>query len=268
MGEDRLFTISEFARLSGICRDNLIFYDRSGVLRPERIERNGYRYYGARQLGAAYLLTTLKEFGMPLKKIRAMTGERTPAKILKVFNERKAGIRREIDRLRQNLLMMEAYEKHIGEAGGVDENRVEVRTLPAESVFRGPVIRDFRREMLNEYIVEFYQYCEAKGVSFGFPLGREVSPAGFRAGEWLRTRRFYFRMPGRSQKKQGGLHVVGYARGDYYSAGHLYKRLKDFMAENRLELAGGAYEEYLLDEISTVDPDDYLMRLTIRVRRV
>lgn len=268
MKENRLFTISEFARLSGIRRANLIFYDRSGVLKPERIERNGYRYYGARQLGTAYLLMTLKEFGMPLKAIQAITRERTPERILAVFKERKAGIHREIERLRQNLLMMRAYERHIGEAGEVDENRLEIRTLPAEPVFPGPVNKASRDEAVSEHLVEFYEYCDAKGVSFGFPLGREVSLASLRRREWFRTRRFYFRMPQGARKKPAGLYAVGYARGDYYSAGHLYERLIGFIADNRLEIAGGAYEEYLLDEISMVDPDDYLMRLAIRVRRI
>lgn len=37
MSRDKLMTISEFGRLSGISRDNLIFYGRSGLLKPERV---------------------------------------------------------------------------------------------------------------------------------------------------------------------------------------------------------------------------------------
>ena len=42
---EKLLKISEFAVLSGISRQLLIYYDNQGILHPAQVDRaNGYRY--------------------------------------------------------------------------------------------------------------------------------------------------------------------------------------------------------------------------------
>ncbi|MCC8107561.1 MAG: MerR family transcriptional regulator [Planctomycetes bacterium] len=108
MDRSGLFTISEFARISGISRDNLIFYDRIGVLKPEKVDYNGYRYYSIRQIWLVYFVMMFKEFGMPLEKIKKISRDRTPERILQVFSNQKEVIGREIRKLQQRLLMIVA----------------------------------------------------------------------------------------------------------------------------------------------------------------
>ena len=50
MGQKKNLSILEYSRLTGIKRDNLRFYDRIGLLKPEIRGENGYRYYTRRQL--------------------------------------------------------------------------------------------------------------------------------------------------------------------------------------------------------------------------
>ena len=46
-------TVGEMAKLVGISRQTLIYYDREGVFRPSQVDPdNGYRYYTADQLEA------------------------------------------------------------------------------------------------------------------------------------------------------------------------------------------------------------------------
>lgn len=51
-----LFTTGEFAGLCNIRKDTLFYYDEIGLLKPEIIQDNGYRYYSANQL---FYLTSL-----------------------------------------------------------------------------------------------------------------------------------------------------------------------------------------------------------------
>ena len=41
----KLFTTGELASLCNIHRKTLLFYDRLGLIKPEFIDNNGYRYY-------------------------------------------------------------------------------------------------------------------------------------------------------------------------------------------------------------------------------
>src|SRR6478672_11689198 len=68
--DDRLLTIGEVARASGLSASALRFYDREGVLVPADVDAlTGYRRYAARQLRAARLVASLRRVGMPLAEV-------------------------------------------------------------------------------------------------------------------------------------------------------------------------------------------------------
>ena len=67
---DRLLTIGEVARASGLSASALRFYDREGVLVPADVDPwTGYRRYAAGQLRAARLVASLRRVGMPLAEV-------------------------------------------------------------------------------------------------------------------------------------------------------------------------------------------------------
>ncbi|MGC0378810.1 MerR family transcriptional regulator [Streptomyces sp. SAI-229] len=64
-------SIGEMARDSGLGVSTLRFYDRAGVLVPDRVDPvSGYRWYAPGQLEEARLLARLRRAGMPLADIR------------------------------------------------------------------------------------------------------------------------------------------------------------------------------------------------------
>lgn len=69
--------IGEFARLSRLSPKALETYDRAGVLEPARVdEAAGTRRYTHGQLERAYLVSSLRQVGIPLAEIRsALTDE-------------------------------------------------------------------------------------------------------------------------------------------------------------------------------------------------
>ena len=64
-----LFTSGEFARICGIRKDTLFYYDSIGLLPPEQVAPNGYRYYSTRQFYTYHIISTLKEAGASLEEI-------------------------------------------------------------------------------------------------------------------------------------------------------------------------------------------------------
>lgn len=265
MHNERLIPISEFARLTGMKRPNLIFYDDYGLLKPERVGANGYRYYGIRQFGTAYLIMTLKEFGMSLKEIKAIARDRTPESIAEVFMEQEKQIERQIDIYRQKLLMVRAYRDTLKQAAPPDEEAIVVKELPAEPLVYGPVIKDFDKGRSSEYYIDFVNAVSQQGLSFGFPLGSMVTKSSLLKNRWGKTSRLYYRAAASQSKRGTGLYAVGYSRGDFFDHEPLYQRMGSFISENGYVIAGNSYEDYLLDELSVTDPDEYLVRLSVRV---
>ena len=61
--------IKELEQASGIPRASIRFYEKEGLLEPERME-NGYREYSDRDLEALRKIVLLRALQVPLKDIR------------------------------------------------------------------------------------------------------------------------------------------------------------------------------------------------------
>ena len=73
---DRLLTIGEVARRSGLTASALRFYDREGGLVPADVDAlTGYRRYAVSQVRAARLLASLRRVGMPLAEVALVLDE-------------------------------------------------------------------------------------------------------------------------------------------------------------------------------------------------
>ena len=56
-----MLTIGEFSRLSHVSARMLRYYDAMGLLRPDRVGENGYRYYSESQLMDLVRIERLKK---------------------------------------------------------------------------------------------------------------------------------------------------------------------------------------------------------------
>ena len=69
--------IKELEQASGIPRASIRFYEKEGLLEPERME-NGYREYSDADLEALRKIVLLRTLQVPLKDIRALYWVKTP----------------------------------------------------------------------------------------------------------------------------------------------------------------------------------------------
>jgi DNA-binding transcriptional MerR regulator len=74
------YQIGEFAELGGVSAKTLRFYDDIGVLRPASVDpRTRYRRYLPQQLEELASILALKSLGVPLARLRDLTGKRASA---------------------------------------------------------------------------------------------------------------------------------------------------------------------------------------------
>jgi DNA-binding transcriptional MerR regulator len=69
-GGDRLKTVKEVSRLSGVSVRTLHHYDNIGLLKPTQVTEAGYRLYDDAAMERLYLILVFREFGLPLKEIK------------------------------------------------------------------------------------------------------------------------------------------------------------------------------------------------------
>lgn len=265
MNHNIYMTISEFAQHTGIKRDNLIFYDKMGLITPELRGENGYRYYTQRQLPTAFLVVSLRELGISIQTIKDYTQQRTPQKMIELFERQKEKIEIEMKTLHQLKGIMELYTDITTKALQEDSASIQIKQRQQEPVFFGPSL-DESQSFSEERMNDFYEYAAAHAMALTYPLGIVYSKESLRAGSIPFPEQFYFKVPqSNHQFKPAGTYVVGYLQGSYGQVGELYVRMLDFIEHNHLVICGSAYEEYPLSEFSVQKEDEYLIQVEIMI---
>lgn len=73
--DKQLYTTGQFANLCGVKKQTLFHYDDIDLLKPARVDDNGYRYYSHDQYQSFLLISCLKEAGMSLLDIKEYLNE-------------------------------------------------------------------------------------------------------------------------------------------------------------------------------------------------
>ena len=140
--EKHRFKTAEFAALCGVKKDTLLHYDHIGLLKPQWVGENGYRYYSARQIPTYDLIATLRRLGTPLAEIRSYLTRRSPEALMDLLREKEADWEAE----RRRLARMGAFLHNAKDKMALAQT---VRGRFGWRPFRRPTVRWWRRRILH-----------------------------------------------------------------------------------------------------------------------
>lgn len=102
------WTVSELADRAGISPRTLRHYDRIGLLPPDRVGANGYRYYGPVAVARLQRILLLRDGGMPLADIASTLGSaETPDTELAALRAHLAQLHTEQDAVARRIASVE-----------------------------------------------------------------------------------------------------------------------------------------------------------------
>lgn len=102
-----MLTIGDFSRLSRVTPRMLRHYDALGLLRPQAVGDNGYRYYRQDQLSDLVRIQWLKGYGFSLGEIGALLAL-DDARLARHLRQRRRGLYQELDRQQALIHQIEA----------------------------------------------------------------------------------------------------------------------------------------------------------------
>ena len=94
----RPVTISKLARTFGLARSTLLYYDRMGLLPPDRHSPAGYRLYGEDALARLKRIVELRAAGVPLATVKRVLETSTP--LAEALERQVAALNRQLGELR------------------------------------------------------------------------------------------------------------------------------------------------------------------------
>lgn len=120
-------TAGELARLAGTTKRTILWYDHLGILKPQEISSEGYRYYSESQVLEYQMILLLTTLGVTLQEIKSKND------LQSLFAEKKLSIKNQIDDLRFHLKNLDTYLTNLG------QNRTlikpEIKDLPPFEIY-------------------------------------------------------------------------------------------------------------------------------------
>ena len=260
-------TTGDFARLCGTTKHTLFHYDQMGIFSPAVKGENGYRYYTFPQMDVFYVISTLKELGMPLADIRAYLDRRSPEQLVALLERESVELEEKIRRLRQMRDLIRRKAELTRAAMAVEQEGMRVAECPQALLITTPCRPG---ENINLAFVAHMQYREARHIASPYPVGAIMSPewAGRDSTEGYCA--IYTQVDRRPRGvpvtvRPAGAYLTACHTGGYGTAYRTYRRMLSWAHERGMSLSGPFYEDALLDELSVDGHDNYVLQMSILI---
>jgi len=268
---EKYLTTGEFASLCGVKKDTIFYYDEIGILKPDSIAENGYRYYSIDQVMTFQIITTLKSVGMSLKEILNYSSRQNTKEFLDLLKEKRDALIETQKRLADTREFVDNTIGIIEASLPVNLGEVTLQQCVEEYmvIAETPSLDDMNDESYWLKIEELTDYCNHNKLGNVFPIGEIVLKKNFEQNVFRSD--YYCSKPVRkitgpnTWRKPAGTYAVLYHRGSYKTLIDAYKNMKDYIEKNNLKIIGDLYEQDQLYLFSKSNPNDYLMKISIAV---
>ena len=272
--EKHTFKTAEFAALCGVKKDTLLHYDHIDLLKPQRVGENGYRYYSARQLPTYDLIAALQRLGTPLAEIRDYLNRRSPEALLSLLEEKEAALDAERRRLEQMGRLLEDTVDKVRQAQSVRPGDFFLEEQPETlcAVVPAPKIHNetFDEAVYLLHVRQLLAWARANGIPSQAP-GDIICRETLERGEV--TEDFYYCPvpPGTTgwptRVRPAGTYAVLCHQGSYQSEYDASRALVRWVGAQGYRIAGDLYEEDLVNYSTSSDPEYYLMKISLNIRK-
>ncbi|MDO4488350.1 MAG: MerR family transcriptional regulator [Eubacteriales bacterium] len=262
-------SVSEFAKLNGISRQTLLFYDKLDLFKPEYIAENGYRYYTWEQSDILTAIQALKTAGLSLDEIMSYLKNRDSESSLEIYSKQIKKITEDIIQLKQIKESLESRTKILKRVKDIDTNRIHIESIDAICANKSADIPDNATNTQRYQIrAEHYKFRMDRQLMCGAAPSAAVSVEKPELEDGTTNYKYYFTPLDEGDKDvnviiPGGNFVVAYHCGPYYTSFKSYERIKRFAYEHKFILGEYGYEVSIVDEVTEADPEKWITQIAV-----
>ena len=259
-----LYTSGAFAKLTGVNKRTLHYYNDIGLFCPAVVGENGYHYYTCFQAAQLELILTLRNVGLSIEDIRSYMDGSPERSFAQILSEKKAYIDRSIEQLLEikGFLQRKSDQWELGMKA--EHGAVEEIYLPERQVLLSGAITGAYDEEDFAVASEFSLRLKKRfGLYDNF--GSRISVENIERRAWNQYDAFfaYGREGACDERLPAGTHLRAFCIGGWDQLRGVYERILNYAADRGLRLTGYAYEEGL-NEMSVRQREDYITMITVR----
>ncbi|MGO5268758.1 MerR family transcriptional regulator [Parafannyhessea umbonata] len=269
-----LYQIGEVSKIGGISQRTLRHYDELGLMQPDLVGNNGYRYYSLQTMLKIPVINYLKMMGLSLEEIASMMQHPSLGQARKFLSKHLAECDKQAQLLAEKREAIVEWSELVEEANMVLRVRpknVNVKYLPRQELlglqtrFSG----SFAESIVS---LEFASYVQdvdnaiAGPVILRFPSVEDAVAAAADGSEcdvWLLQKPIRPINPNDAFVCPEGMYLSTYHVGAFEELGEAYSRLTEFANDNGYKVAGPAIERFVSDYWTTYNSDLFVAEVLL-----
>lgn len=260
------FTTGEFAKMAGVNKQTLFYYDKEGIFKPDTVLENGYRCYSYTQFETFTVISMLRDLGVSIKEIKAHMANPSPDALIRLLTSKRSEIDKKIKALEWSKAYIGNEIQVTKEGRDAKIGEIIVQDIPdiylAESDYGGPTDDMAITEALGKHI----EYCNKLGIYSACPIGA-IIPLSAVTDKGYTYSKFYTPAGENTEGAvfdKGGPHLCIYDNEGYKNIHKNCLKIIEYARENNIKLDDCFYEDVILDDLST-GSYNYLVKLLIRI---
>lgn len=260
-----LYSTGQFAKLVGINKRTLHYYDEIGLFSPEIKEDNGYRYYSVFQIVQLELIVALRRIGLSIEEIIRYQKSPSNNSMSDLICPKKEIIDRSICELLNIKSFLERKSDKLSLCMSAEHGKIERVVLNEQRILLSAPIK-------GNYGAEFFAVAGEFSLRlrslFGLydNFGSRISAENIINGEYNDYDCFFSYCTTDTVDCDdiipAGKYIRTYCIGSWDRLEEVYQNVLTYAVDNRLTLIGHAYEEGL-NELSLERNDDYITMVII-----
>lgn len=266
------FTTGEFAKLCGVKKQTLFHYDHIGILQPEIIGKNGYRYYSYLQLDTYNTIAMLKELDMPLSHIKNYLNDRNPDQFLRLLNKQKKLTQEKIAELQWLNKFIEGRIQITKEGIDAAHDMICLETRPQEHY----IITEYRGSTedrdLYTALADHIAYCHENQIYSPYAIGCLIPVQDGLEADSYRYSHLYTKIEPEDLIQSINvttvpprLYLTAYSTKGFKCVPSMLHKMLAYAKANHYTAGEHFFEDTLLDEMSKFGFDNYTIKLSLPV---
>lgn len=260
-----LFTTAQFAKLHGLNKRTLHYYDKIGLFMPRHKGENQYRYYDYAQSMELETIRMLKELNMSIAEIKQYLSNPDPEDFVRIADVKISEIDSEIRRLKRTKSILERKKQQLALCDTFKDQ--EILILECKEEYLLTTAYDFTDDDVETILGHLKQAWDAEQYRVG--CGSFISVDKLKSGDFEHYDGLFTPVKKNSKRrnrmlKPGGTYLCGFVKGDWGHLKELYENMFAYAGTHRLSLTGYAYE-IGLNEFAISSMKDYVTQVTIKI---
>ena len=262
-----MFSVGELSKYQNISKQTLIFYDKIGLFCPEYVdEKNGYRYYSAKQIDYLDTILIMKKIGFSLKEIQEHMKNYNIENSISLMENQITVIEKQINDLIHIKNKLTHKVNQLKDIENAESYEVEIEEAEEQYVLMYSVEQPYTPEKVSIATKKCLAEAFSQDIPAYFQIGVSVPLKHIVSGDAILATKAFVSVE-KSEKNKNiiklpkGKAVSAYHFGAYNLIGETYAKILEYCRKNKLNIISDSFEFCINDYITTGNEKEFITKI-------